>query len=385
MVKVKILILFAVVAVVACVPFKQTRKPKEQSLDFKNFIHQQSLRNSLNDPISKRNYYDSFLVESTDEEIMNLNATNFRLPNNTIPSHYDIFIRTDIHAGYFGFSGTVRINIRAIEASNFITLHTMQSSISSITVFNADGSVFQEDAAYTFDSFVQFLNINLDRNLLADQDYVVEISYSSTLMGSSNGFYRSWYSDDSMSFWVATTHFQPTFARHAFPCYDEVRYRTTFDIRIQHHNSYNAISNMPISSVEENENDFVTTIFERTLAMPTYLLAFSVSNFDFVQNTDVDLPVRVHARPAAIALGQANDALELSERYLRTMEDFFEIPYTLPKSDVLANLGWREVVSWGLIKIDEFWLLEIDQQEWRRNRREAQLAKEYSVSQNIKK
>lgn len=128
--------------------------------------------------------------------------------------------------------------------------------------------------------------------------------------------------------------FQPINARQAFPCYDEVRYRTPFDIEIFHHQSYNAISNMDIER-EELIGDYQVTTFWTTPPMPTFQVSFTISNFDFA-NYEVSIDMRVYARPSAIAQEQADDALALGYIFLNEMVNYFGFPYVLPKSYQIA-------------------------------------------------
>ena len=50
---------------------------------------------------------------------------------------------------------------------------------------------------------------------------------------------------------LATTHFEPTFARSAFPCFDEPHFKAKFKISIFRDRFHIALCNMPIVTTED--------------------------------------------------------------------------------------------------------------------------------------
>lgn len=313
----------------------------------------------------------------------NFNDRSFRLPNNTEPVSYNIRLTTEIHRGDFGFDGEVTLNIRVLEATDSITLHSRQTIIERIDLFNPNGTLFEGNVPFTYDSVVEFLVIPVNRGLEADQELTIEISYQGFLRAELMGFFRqSYYNPETdQETWLATTQFQPINARHAFPCYDEVRYRRPIVLQIRHHQNYSAISNMPVDE-QTVDGEYVTTRFEETPPIPVFVLAFTVSDFTFVEINNPDVDFRVFARPSAIQAGQADDGLRLGEVMLRQMEEMFDVNYTLPKSDQIAipTFASEGALNWGLITHREDVILQVTNDSVAERRRQIRIGHEYAVS-----
>lgn len=186
-----------------------------------------------------------FTIIRADDEYV-----TYRLPNNTRPETYDISIRTWIHTGNSTFTGSSRIGILAVESTNHITLHQNVQRLESVRVLSADG-VPLNIGELGYDAERDFLTIPiLVNNMTQGSRYFVEIDYVGS-MNVDSGFYRYFYDVNDTRIWFGSTQFEPTYARQAFPCYDEPALRSTFTIRITHVSSYSAISNMPALSETE--------------------------------------------------------------------------------------------------------------------------------------
>lgn len=143
---------------------------------------------------------------------------DYRLPNSTVPLRYDIWLSTDIHRGVFDFNGLVAIQIMALENTPDITLHYRELTIVTVNLFNSNGVLIQSNVPTTRREDVEFLIIRPTQPFVEGQTYSVQLNYRGVLRTDDAGFYRSSYVNTlGQTVWLATTQFESTDARHAFP------------------------------------------------------------------------------------------------------------------------------------------------------------------------
>lgn len=286
----------------------------------------------------------AFRKEVPSDEIMSIapfrddaDGKDYRLPNNTRPISYNISLFTDIHLGVFDFNGTVRITIEAVQNSNEITIHSRQITIESISLYSSDSELIQENVLFDEVEDLEFLVIKPTSLLIATQQYIVEITYRGTLRDDNMGFYRSSYKDpEGETKWLATTQFEQTDARHGFPCYDEPQIRAKFTIEIKHYWSFTALSNTIGMKEYIEDTEYGITRFEETPEVQTYLIAFVVSDFWYIENNDRNNRQRVFGKIQSIQGGDGALALEAGTLILRAFITHLGVPYALPKMEQVA-------------------------------------------------
>ena len=83
---------------------------------------------------------------------------------------------------------------------------------------------------------------------------------------------------------MATTQFEATDARAAFPCFDEPEFKSQFIVTLVHEKDYKALSNMPVANTISRNDGFLESRFKETVKMSTYLLAFIVCDFAYKES-----------------------------------------------------------------------------------------------------
>ena len=208
-----------------------------------------------------------------------------RLDNRVSPSHYSLQVKSDHDNDKF--SGTVNIDIDVAEEISQVKLHCKNLVLENYSLKDSNGAAVsikdvQIDARLELCVFVPSKNI-------ASGKYTLTIVYSGVFKaGQITGFYKSSYTTvDNQVRYLTATKFEPTYARMAFPCFDEPRFKTIFDISIVHPSSLIALSNEAEVSTDpiSGQDGWSITKFKETVPITTYLVAFIVSDFKYTETS----------------------------------------------------------------------------------------------------
>ncbi|EGC38962.1 hypothetical protein DICPUDRAFT_45518 [Dictyostelium purpureum] len=283
------------------------------------------------------------------------------LPDNVIPSKYDLHIKPNLKD--FVFDGQVDITVNIVKPTKTIIIHSIDIDIKSASILN-------QKATITYYEPEEVAILEFPNELSVTENTVLSIDFTGILNDKLKGFYRSKYTVDGEDRYIGTTQFEATDARRAFPCFDEPALKAVFNIKMTVESHLIALSNMDSTSVVDNADKTKTFTFETTPKMSTYILAFIVGEFDHIESkTKEGIRVRVYKcrgnkESSEFALKVATDALSY-------FIDYFGIPYPLTKCDHIAipDFTFGAMENWGLITYRESILLTSDKTTLRTKQR----------------
>ncbi|KAG5680752.1 hypothetical protein PVAND_010239 [Polypedilum vanderplanki] len=281
-----------------------------------------------------------------------------RLPKVAEPIHYDLHLDVrNVHKGELPYTGKVSINVRIIQETDKILLHSKDHEIHDLKVVRKDTNEEIKILEYNQNSEVDTLAIYFFDLFTIGTEITITVDYSTQLLTEIDGFYRDSYiefdeNQQAIVKYLATTQFQAVEARRCFPSFDEPEYRAVFDVKITHDQTYSAVSNMPDIAKISNDDGTITTHFNSTPPMSTYLLAFLVSDFKYLSNENTLEPgqtmQRIWTRPGIEE--KAKYGLENSINLLEALEEFVDMKFDLPKLDSGAIPGkGGGMENWGLV------------------------------------
>ncbi|XP_037790240.1 aminopeptidase N-like [Penaeus monodon] len=316
---------------------------------------------------------------------------DIRLPQSLRPLHYLIQLQPFIN-GNFSIVGYMKMEVEVLDTTSNIILHMLDIITKNDTVVKSamlkrkeqpifvycplffvlflllkvltSGDVEQRQVGIKsqhYDPVRQFYVAQMEEELMKGERYTLQMEFLGYLSDQLRGFYRSSYKDNNGEIkYLAVSMFQPTDARRAFPCFDEPALKATFEVHLARETWMTSLSNMPLAETRpvEGQNGWVWDCFHNSVPMSTSIVAFAILDFSHVSSTtDKGTLFRVWAQPSAIQ--KAEYAKEVGPQILAFYENYFNVPYSLPKMDMIAVPDFSVVAmeNWGLITFKDRLLL----------------------------
>jgi len=259
-----------------------------------------------------------------------LSSAAYRLPRTVVPSHYDIKIEPDLDGA--SFRGTVGIDVDIAEPTSTVTLNAIELDLNRADI-RVNGE--RRSAEVELDEESERATLTVDGDLPVGPARIV-IRFKGILNNDLRGFYRSVYTaDDGSEKVIATTQFEATDARRAFPCWDQPDFKATYSVSLVVDDDLMAVSNAAEIVRTPVDGGKVQVDFAKTMKMSTYLVAFIVGELEATEPVDVDgTPLRIIAPPGNTHLTPF--ALDMGAHALRFFSEYYDIAYPGDKLDMVA-------------------------------------------------
>lgn len=268
-----------------------------------------------------------------------------RLLDTFTPNHYNLTLDLT-RAEEKEFSGTVIIS--GDSTSESISLHSKGLTIQSATIDNQPADV----------SFGEFDELRLSQPNLENGNHTIHIDFFGNITDAMHGLYPCYFTHDGVKKQLFATQFESHHAREVFPCIDEPAAKAEYDLTLITRPGITVLGNMPVKFQKEN-GDSLTTTFEKTPRMSSYLLAFVIGELHKKSaRTKSGVEVNVWATPAQNET-TLDFALDIATRSIDFYDEYFGVKYPLPKSDhvALPDFSSGAMENWGLITYRESCLL----------------------------
>ncbi len=278
---------------------------------------------------------------------------SIRLARHIKPEKYELLLKPDLDNFTFEGEETILLNIE--KSVRVITLHSKDIEIESAILHSAGEEIIPKKIIYN--SRKETVSFIFPKSLKKGEGRL-RLVFRGLLNDQMAGFYRSRYWHQGKEKFIATTQFEATDARRAFPCFDEPAQKAVFEISLLIPGCTTAISNTVETEIKEYQSGYKIVRFAPTPKMSTYLVAFIVGDFESIEKkTKEGIKVRVFTTPGKKY--QAEFALECAAKTLSFFSDYFGIPYPLPALDLIAipDFAAGAMENWGAVTYRESALL----------------------------
>src|SRR5205809_1282210 len=292
-----------------------------------------------------------FSVNVNAERPFSFKETPGKLPKEVIPTNYSIRVVPSIDKLAFTGTETVKLNVRG--PVHQLILNALELEITEVSL---DGKQLPKSAIKA-DKEKELLTLALSSEL-PPGNHTLALSFSGKINQQGQGLFYMRYQEHGSGTKkiMFGTQFEATDARRFFPCWDEPVFRARFQLTVVVPENWLAVSNMPVES-EKKIAGGKEVRFAPTPPMSSYLNVFVAGELDLIESRIGPTQIRVLATKGKAELGRY--ALEVTAQILRYYNDYFGVPYPLPKLDQIALPGGfgGAMENWGGITYYESALL----------------------------
>jgi aminopeptidase N len=270
-----------------------------------------------------------------------------QLPRGAAPSHYAIEVTPD--AANLRFTGKAAIDLTVSTSLPALVLNAADLTIASVSLTPAGGKPIKGMAK--IDADAQTVTFDFGKPLGTGQ-YRLDVAYAGVINTQANGLFALDYTDNAGAAKRALfTQFEAPDARRFVPSFDEPSYKATFDLSAVIPTGQMAVGNMPVKSSTDLGGGKTRVTFGTSPKMSSYLLFFGLGELD--RATKMAGSTEVGVITGKGNTGKAQLALDASASILPWFNDYFGVPYPLPKLDNVAGPGQSQFFSamenWGAI------------------------------------
>lgn len=288
-------------------------------------------------------------------------STPGKLPKSVVPLHYALTIEPA--ATHDRFTGRAEIEIEVRAPVEALVLNAAELSFQRVSLQR--GEEPPQVLHVTQDRARELARLAPARGGVAPGRYRLAIDYAGRIGQNPQGFhtvpYKEAVKDGAgerlVDKTVLATHMEPVMARHLFPGWDEPAFRARFSLTAVIDDRLTAISNMPVVGTTAQGGGKKAVRFAASPPMSTYLVALFIGEFEAMEDSVDGIALRIWTTPGK--LGQAGYAMQATKAIVHAYNDYFGLPYALPKLDQIALPGGfgGAMENWGAIDYNEATLL----------------------------
>lgn len=263
---------------------------------------------------------------------------------NLSPVSYDIHLMPEMTC--FALNGKMWLTFEAEDLTE-LTLDILDMEITACEL--AQGPDFVP-AAFTLGPNGESLTLKFPGAL--NGRHKISVDYTAHINNLMAGCYRSGYQHNSRQCYMATTQFEESDARRAFPCLDHPKYKAVFNLSMDIDAELTGLANTHVKQEMDLGNGKKRLLFEPTPKMSTYLVFFGWGHFE-IKADEKDSRVRTAVLPG---LSQKADlSREFGRLALKYCEDYYAYPYSINKMDLIAipDFAFGAMENWGAITFRE--------------------------------